>query len=76
MATTRDFNVLVRELPIDTNEILDALARFEQKSKWRVIRDALVYYAAAKSKTVKELQKLSKEKLSKPSKAIDSLVND
>jgi len=41
----KDRNILIRELPVDTDYILNVLAVQRGVHKWQVIRDALITYA-------------------------------
>mgnify|MGYP001603860247 CR=1 FL=1 len=40
-----NLNVEIKDLPADTNRILNVISVTEGKFKWMVIRDALMFYA-------------------------------
>jgi hypothetical protein len=52
-----DINVLLRDIPEDTDRILNALAFMRGVRKWEVTRDALVEYA---KRHKGDLEKLAK----------------
>ena len=41
---SKDINVLIRNLPQETDKLLNALATLRGKTKWEVIREALIEY--------------------------------
>lgn len=41
----KDLNILIRNLPVETNLVLATLAVRRGVPKWQVIRDALIEYA-------------------------------
>lgn len=44
MDDTYDANVRIKDLPRKTDTLLSALAAIQKRSKWEVVRDAIVEY--------------------------------
>ena len=45
MSDKKDLNILIRDLPLHTDNLLNALAGIRRVSKWFIIREAMIEYA-------------------------------